>query len=324
MSLAEACRNAVHEQIAKVGSGDSSLAQVCQDAILKGLQPLIEEIGMLSTMIAGLKEGLGGFRENGEKGVLTGALTKLVQLEGEIRGIEKSPIHSFEEEGSFAKDKGAFMSRKVIDDEIRRCRDSLIVTFDAEASKVGNKITPDLVKALNVEKKRLPADLKNLTDEEGQIKSFSAKDLSWSRLRSPRLGRNANKAVFRLRLSGQYGKRCLFQVLKQGGDKFAGLQVKPEIPSYLREAMKISESLAFFIRKQKPGTRTKCSFHGRKNGIEVLIGRKSEGASSVKYTKVAASFEEDGCILLEDEMTEAQLRDLAVRCIEKMNNPDNE
>ena len=56
----------------------------------------------------------------------------------------------------------------------------------------------------------------------------------------------------------------------------------------------------------------------------MLIGRKSEGASSVKYRKVAASFEKDGCILLEDEMTETQLRELAEQCIDKLNNTVDE
>ena len=66
MSLADACKKAVQDKMSKVGSGDS-LAQVCQDAIIQGLQPLINELESLSNMIGSLKDSLGKIGENGGK-----------------------------------------------------------------------------------------------------------------------------------------------------------------------------------------------------------------------------------------------------------------
>ena len=97
MSLAEACKSAVLEQmnkVGKIGKGDSSLAQVCQDAILMGLQPLIEEVGSLSNMINNLMDSLGRVGEEGEKGVLTEALTKLGSLETDMRMLTRSSLPS--------------------------------------------------------------------------------------------------------------------------------------------------------------------------------------------------------------------------------------
>ena len=302
--------------MSKVGSGDS-LAQACQDAILQGLQPLITELESISNMIGSLKESLGRFGENGEKGVLTDALDKIQGLQGDVQSMAKTSHPSFTEEGNFGKAKDAFMSRKLMDDEIRRCRDNLIVTFEPGCAKIGDKINPDLVRALNVEKKRLPSDLRNLTDESGELKLFSGKDIKWSRLRSPKLGKNSDKAVFRLCISGQYGKRCFYQSLKQGGEKFAGIQVRPEVPVYLRDAQKKGEGLSFFIRKQRTGIKTKTTFNAAKNGVEVLIGHKNEG-SQVKFVKVATSFEEEGCSRLEEDMTEDDLKNMAGSCLEKL------
>ena len=316
MSLADACKKAVQDKMSKVGSGDS-LAQVCQDAIIQGLQPLINELESLSNMIGSLKDSLGKIGENGEKGVLTDALVKIHELKGDVQGLSKTSHPSFTEEGSFGKSKDAFMNRKVMDDEIRRCRDNLIVTFEAGSSKIGDKITGDLVRALNVEKKRLPGDLKNLKDENDEIKIFTGKDIKWDRLRSPRAGKKSDKSVFRLRISGQYGKRCLYQALKQGGEKFAGIQVRPEVPVYLRDAQKMGEKLSFFIRKQQTGIRTKTSFNAAKNGIEVHIGHKNEGRQ-VKFVKVSATFQEEGCLRLEEDMTEDDLKSMAASCIEKL------
>ena len=105
--------------------------------------------------------------------------------------------------------------------------------------------------------------------------------------------------------------------MKQGGDKFGGIQVRPEVPIYLREPQKVGEGVSFFIRKQQTGIRTKCIFNASKNGIEVLIGHKNDGRT-VKFVKVAASFPEEGCSLLEEEMTEENLKSLAAKCIEKL------
>ena len=321
MSLAAACKKAVTEQMSKSGSGESSLAQACQDAILQGLQPLISEVSSLSTMINKLMDGLGKFGEDGEKGVLTEALTRLGDMEETIGGLTKAKasLPSFTEEGSFGKDKDTFLSRKVIDDEIRRCRDSLIITFDSNAPKIGQKLTGDLVKALNAEKKRLPTDLKNLTDQNGEIKQFIAKDLTWSRLRSPREGRNADKTIWRLRIDGQYGKKCMFLVLKHDADRFGNMQVRPEIPAYLREANKVAEGLAYFIRKKQTGIRTKCSFNAKKNGIEVHIGKKIDG-SAIRFLKVAASFTEGDCVILQEDLTDNSYQELATECLDKLNN----
>ena len=49
----------------------------------------------------------------------------------------------------------------------------------------------------------------------------------------------------------------------------------------------------------------------------MLIGHKNEG-SQVKFVKVATSFEEEGCSCLEEDMTEDDLKNMAVSCLEKL------
>ena len=79
----------------------------------------------------------------------------------------------------------------------------------------------------------------------------------------------------------------------------------------------MGEKLSFFIRKQQTGIRTKTSFNAAKNGIEVHIGHKNEGCP-VKFVKVSASFQEEGCSRLEEDMTEDGLKAMAASCIEKL------
>ena len=173
-----------------------------------------------------------------------------------------------------------FSTRKACQAEVDRVKNTLIIEFKVATEKHGIALSAEMVKDLNQE-------VKSIKD----AKQLNSKDLSWTKLTSPKDGQHKDSIFYRLTITKKFSKKAFFQMMRtHGNGKYQNMSARNEFPAFLKEAGTAADHLGSIIRTMtRKNTKTRTIFNLRAQAIELQITDGTRTANKLNFITIAPS-----------------------------------